>query len=571
MFYMSFDGMFTYGMTHELNSRIAGGRITRVHQPFKHDVIFHIRANGKNHKLLLSAHPSYSRVHVTNQAYENPSEPPMFCMLLRKHIEGGFIEKIEQAGLDRIMIFRIKSRNEIGDETVRTLYVEIMGRHSNIILTDGEGAIIDGLKHLSPSMNSYRTVLPGYDYKLPPAQEKISPLAADEEDILRHLSFQEGQLDQQIVRHFSGVSPLFAKEAVHRAGLANKITLPKTLTEMFRSVKDCRFTPNITTAGGKEYFYLLSLTHVNGEERTFQSLSELLDRFYFGKAERDRVKQQAQDLERFVANERKKNANKIKKLEKTLDYSENAKEFQLYGELLTANLYMLKKGDKEANVINYYDEESPTVTIPLNPNKTPSENAQMYFTKYQKAKNSVEVVKEQIRLAEEEIAYFDQLIQQLSSASTKDIHEIREELVEGKYLRPKQQRGQKKQKQHVPVLEQYESSQGLTILVGKNNKQNEYLTTKAAARDDVWFHTKDIPGSHVVIKSSDPDEQSILEAAAIAAYFSKAKDSGSVPVDYTKIRHVKKPNGAKPGFVTYDSQHTVFVTPDADLVIRLKK
>ncbi|MED0773000.1 NFACT family protein [Bacillus siamensis] len=568
---MSFDGMFTYGMTHELNSRIAGGRITRVHQPFKHDVIFHIRANGKNHKLLLSAHPSYSRVHVTNQAYENPSEPPMFCMLLRKHIEGGFIEKIEQAGLDRIMIFRIKSRNEIGDETVRTLYVEIMGRHSNIILTDGEGAIIDGLKHLSPSMNSYRTVLPGYDYKLPPAQEKISPLAADEEDILRHLSFQEGRLDQQIVTHFSGVSPLFAKEAVHRAGLANKITLPKTLTEMFRSVKDCRFTPNITTAGGKEYFYLLSLTHVNGEERTFHSLSELLDRFYFGKAERDRVKQQAQDLERFVANERKKNANKIKKLEKTLDYSENAKEFQLYGELLTANLYMLKKGDKEANVINYYDEESPTVTIPLNPNKTPSENAQMYFTKYQKAKNSVEVVKEQIRLAEEEIAYFDQLIQQLSSASTKDIHEIREELVEGKYLRPKQQRGQKKQKQHVPVLEQYESSQGLTILVGKNNKQNEYLTTKAAARDDVWFHTKDIPGSHVVIKSSDPDEQSILEAAAIAAYFSKAKDSGSVPVDYTKIRHVKKPNGAKPGFVTYDSQHTVFVTPDADLVIRLKK
>ncbi|RXK25354.1 hypothetical protein A6g_21800 [Bacillus velezensis] len=568
---MSFDGMFTYGMTHELNSRIAGGRITRVHQPFKHDVIFHIRANGKNHKLLLSAHPSYSRVHMTNQAYENPSEPPMFCTLLRKHIEGGFIEKIEQAGLDRIMIFRIKSRNEIGDETVRTLYVEIMGRHSNIILTDGEGAIIDGLKHLSPSMNSYRTVLPGYDYKLPPAQEKISPLAADEEDVLRYLSFQEGRLAQQIVRHFSGVSPLFAKEAVHRAGLANKITLPKTLIEMFHAVKDCRFTPNITTAGGKEYFYLLSLTRVNGEERTFHSLSELLDRFYFGKAERDRVKQQAQDLERFVANERKKNANKIKKLEKTLDYSENAKEFQLYGELLTANLYMLKKGDKEAEVINYYDEESKTVTIPLNPNKTPSENAQMYFTKYQKAKNSVEVVKEQIRLAEEEIAYFDQLIQQLSSASTKDIHEIREELVEGKYLRPKQQRGQKKQKQHVPVLEQYESSRGLTILVGKNNKQNEYLTTKAAARDDLWFHTKDIPGSHVVIKSSDPDEQSILEAAAIAAYFSKAKDSGSVPVDYTKIRHVKKPNGAKPGFVTYDSQHTVFVTPDADLVIRLKK
>lgn len=569
---MSFDGMFTYGMTHELNEKIMGGRITKVHQPYKHDVIFHIRAKGKNQKLLLSAHPSYSRVHITAQAYENPSEPPMFCMLLRKHIEGGFIEKIEQAGLDRIMIFHIKSRNEIGDETVRKLYVEIMGRHSNIILTDAaENVIIDGLKHLSPSMNSYRTVLPGQDYKLPPAQDKISPLEASEDDILRHLSFQEGRLDKQIVDYFSGVSPLFAKEAVHRAGLANKVTLPKALLALFAEVKEHRFIPNITTVNGKEYFYLLELTHLKGEARSFDTLSELLDRFYFGKAERDRVKQQAQDLERFVVNERKKNANKIKKLEKTLEYSENAKEFQLYGELLTANLYMLKKGDKQAEVINYYDEESPTITIPLNPNKTPSENAQAYFTKYQKAKNSVAVVEEQIRLAQEEIEYFDQLIQQLSSASPRDISEIREELVEGKYLRPKQQKGQKKQKPHNPVLETYESTSGLTILVGKNNRQNEYLTTRAAARDDIWLHTKDIPGSHVVIRSSEPDEQTIMEAATIAAYFSKAKDSSSVPVDYTKIRHVKKPNGAKPGFVTYDSQHTVFVTPDADTVIKLKK
>ncbi|WP_406590050.1 NFACT family protein [Bacillus atrophaeus] len=569
---MSFDGMFTYGMTHELNERITGGRITKIHQPFKHDVIFHIRANGKNQKLLLSAHPSYSRVHLTNQTYENPSEPPMFCMLLRKHIEGGFIESIEQSGMDRIMIFHIKSRNEIGDETVRKLYVEIMGRHSNIILTDGlENTIIDGLKHLSPSVNSYRTVLPGYDYKVPPAQNKMSPLEATEDDILRHLSFQEGKLDKQIVDTFSGVSPLFAKEAVFRAGLANKVTLPKALLDLFGTMKECKFAPELTTANGKEYFYLLKLTHLKGDGRRFDSLSDLLDRFYFGKAERDRVKQQAQDLERFVANERKKNANKIKKLERTLQHSENAKEYQLYGELLTANLFRLKKGHKEAEVTNYYEEDSPLITIPLNPNKTPSENAQAYFTKYQKAKNSVAVVKEQISLAEKEIEYFDQLIQQLSSASPRDISEIRDELVEGKYLRPKQQSGQKKQKQHTPVLETYESSTGLTILVGKNNKQNEYLTTKAAARDDIWLHTKDIPGSHVVIRNSDPDEQSILEAATIAAYFSKAKESGSVPVDYTKIRHVKKPNGAKPGFVTYDSQHTVFVTPDADVVIQLKK
>ncbi|MFT0800685.1 NFACT RNA binding domain-containing protein [Bacillus swezeyi] len=569
---MSFDGIFTYGMIEELNKTIQGGRIAKIHQPFKHELVFHIRANGRNVKLLLSAHPSYARVHLTNETYDNPSTPPMFCMLLRKHLEGGFIEHIEQIGMDRMMVFHIRSRNEIGDTLIRKLFVEIMGRHSNIVLTDGEkDVIIDSLKHLSPSVNSYRTVLPGYDYILPPAQNKISPLEAEKEDILRHLNFQEGKLDRQIVDTFSGVSPLFAKEALHRAGLANRATLPNGLMEMFAAVKQRRFAPQLVTQGGKEYFYLLDLTHLKGDKRMFETLSGLLDRFYFGKAERDRVKQQAHDLERFVINEKKKNENKIKKLEKTLAHSEHAKEYQLYGELLTANLYQLKKGDKSAKVINYYDENGGEITIPLNPNKTPSENAQSYFTKYQKAKNSVEIVKEQIRLAEEEIAYFDQLIQQLSSASPKDLNEIREELAEGKYLRAKQPQGQKKQKKQAPSLETYESSTGETILVGKNNKQNEYLTMKHAARDDIWLHTKDIPGSHVVIKTSEPDEKTILEAAQIAAYYSKAKNSASVPVDYTKIRYVKKPNGAKPGFVTYDRQQTVFVTPDEDLVIKLKK
>ncbi|MCM3209412.1 Rqc2 family fibronectin-binding protein [Bacillus licheniformis] len=570
---MSFDGIFTYGMIEELNEAIRGGRIAKIHQPFKHELVFHIRANGKNRKLLLSAHPSYARVHLTNETYDNPSTPPMFCMLLRKHLEGGFIDQVEQIGMDRMMVFHIRSRNEIGDTLTRKLMVEIMGRHSNIVLTDGEkDVIIDSLKHLSPAMNSYRTVLPGYDYILPPAQNKLSPLEAETEDILRHLNFQEGKLDRQIVDTFSGVSPLFAKEAVFRAGLANRATLPNVLTEMFSEIKSRRFQPQlVTTEDGKEYFYLLELTHIKGDNRPFHTLSELLDRYYFGKAERDRVKQQAHDLERFAANEKKKNENKIKKLKKTLEQSEHAQDYQLYGELLTANLYQLKKGDKEAKVINYYDENGGEITIPLNPNKTPSENAQSYFTKYQKAKNSVEVVKEQIKLAEEEIAYFDQLIQQLSSASPKDITEIREELAEGKYLRAMQQGGQKKQKKQAPTLEAYESSSGETILVGKNNKQNEYLTMKLAARDHIWLHTKDIPGSHVVIQSTDPDEQTILEAAQIAAYYSKAKNSASVPVDYTKIRHVKKPNGAKPGFVTYDSQQTVFVTPDEDLIIKLKK
>ncbi|ALM29434.1 Rqc2 family fibronectin-binding protein [Bacillus altitudinis] len=569
---MSFDGIFTYGMTNELQETLTGGRISKIHQPYKHELIFHIRSKGKNHKLLLSAHPSYARVQLTEHHDDNPSEPPMFCMLLRKHLEGGFIERFEQIGLDRVIVLHVRSRNEIGDEQTRKLYIEIMGRHSNLILVEDETEqIIDGLKHLSPSVNSYRTVLPGHQYLLPPAQQKLNPFDVTKEDILKHLRFQEGKIANQIVDTFSGVSPLFAKEAVHRAGLANQETIPSTLLEMFQLIQAHSFTPQLTRKDGKEYFYLLELQHVDGDMKTFDSLSELLDRFYFGKAERDRVKQQAADLERFVANEKKKNENKLKKLTRTLEESQNAHKYQLYGELLTANIYAIKKGDKEATVINYYDEDGGEITIPLKTNKTPSENAQAYFTKYQKAKNAVEAVNEQIERTHEEIVYFDELIQQLSSASPKDLEEIREELVEGKYLRPKQKRNAKKKKPSTIQLEAYESSQGVPILVGKNNKQNEYLTTKAAARDDIWLHTKDIPGSHVVIRHKAPDEQTLLEAAQIAAYFSKAKESSSVPVDYTKIRHVKKPNGAKPGFVTYDQQQTLFVTPDEDVVLKLRK
>ncbi|MEI4788986.1 NFACT RNA binding domain-containing protein [Bacillus sp. FJAT-53060] len=568
---MSFDGIFTYGMTNELQDTLTGGRISKIHQPYKHELIFHIRANGRNHKLLLSAHPSYARVQLTEHHYDNPSEPPMFCMLLRKHLEGGFIERFEQVGFDRVIVLHVRSRNEIGDEQTRKLYIEIMGRHSNLILVEDETQqIIDGLKHLSPSVNSYRTVLPGHEYLLPPAQQKLNPFEVTKGDILKHLRFQEGKIANQIVDTFSGVSPLFAKEAVHRAGLANQETIPNTLLDMFQLIRTQSFIPQFTRKNGKEYFYLLELQHVSGDMKTFDSLSQLLDRFYFGKAERDRVKQQAADLERFVVNEKKKNENKLKKLKRTFEESQKAHKYQLYGELLTANLYAIKKGDKEATVINYYDEEGREITIPLKTNKTPSENAQAYFTKYQKAKNAVEAVNEQIERTHEEIIYFEELIQQLSSASPKDLEEMREELVEGKYLRPKQKRHAKKKKPSAIQLETYESSQGIPILVGKNNKQNEYLTTKAAARDDIWLHTKDIPGSHVVIRHQAPDEQTLLEAAQIAAYFSKAQESSSVPVDYTTIRHVKKPNGAKPGFVTYDQQQTLFVTPDKDVVLKLR-
>ncbi|XWN51743.1 NFACT family protein [Anoxybacillus flavithermus] len=567
---MSFDGVFTYAMTKELQRTLVGGRISKIYQPSSYELVFHVRSHGRNYKLLLCAHPTYARIHLTNETYDNPSEPPMFCMLLRKHMEGGIIEAITQVDFDRIIIIHVKARNELGDVCTKQLIIEMMGRHSNIILVDEQtNTIIDSVKHLSPAVNRYRTVLPGAPYISPPSHNKLNPLDATEETVLKKIDFLAGKLADQLVATFMGISPLFAREVVHRAGLANRATLPKSFMSLIAEVRNEAFTPCIYR-GQKEIFYALPLTHMDGEVQSFATFSEMLDRFYFGKAERDRVKQQAHDLERFVANEKAKNEKKLMKLQQTLEEAKQAEQYRLYGELLTANLYAVERGMKEVEVVNYYDENGATVTIPLDEQKTPSENAQSYFQKYQKAKNSLAIVQEQIERTKEEIAYFDTILQQLETASPKDIEGIRDELIEQGYLRARATK-QKKQKPRTIELERYISSDGTEIFVGKNNKQNDYLTNKFASKDDIWLHTKDIPGSHVVIKSKQPSEQTIIEAAHLAAYFSKARHSSSVPVDYTRVRYVKKPSGAKPGYVIYENQQTIYVTPDEDLVIKMKK
>ncbi|WP_017151215.1 Rqc2 family fibronectin-binding protein [Bacillus bingmayongensis] len=568
---MAFDGLFTRAITHEITNSLQTGRISKIYQPSKYEILLHIRANGKNQKLLLSAHPTYARMHLTNQSYDSPALPPMFCMLLRKHLEGGFIEKIEQIDLERIIQITVRSRNEIGDESLKTLVIEIMGRHSNIILVDTKtNNILDSLKHVSLAVNRHRTVYAGAEYVAPPSQHKINPLQIEtQEEFIRPLDFLAGNMDKQLVGAFMGLSPLFAKEVVKKAGMVNESALSEAFFTLQKPLQVHQYEPTMITVDGKEFFYLFPLAHLKGDEKTFSSVSELLDRFFFGKAERDRVKQQAHDLERFMHNEKTKNEKKLIKLQKTLQDAGKADKYQLFGELLTANMYALKKGDKEIEVVNYYDENGGTVKITLDPLKTPSENAQRYFQKYQKAKNSVAIVKEQIEKTNEEIIYFDSLLQQMEAASSKDIEEIREELAEEGYMRNRKSKNTKK-KQAKPVLDKYIASDGTEILVGKNNKQNDYLTTKFARRDEIWLHTKDIPGSHVVIRSLEPTEETLLEAAKLAAYYSKAKDSSSVPVDFTKIRHVKKPSGAKLGFVTYDNQQTLYVTPDADMVMKLK-
>lgn len=584
---MSLDGLVVHSLVHELQS-LVGGRINKVQMPTENDIILQIRAAGTGVKLLLSANPTYPRVHLTEASYMNPLEAPMFCMLLRKHCENGIIESVTQPGLERVIKIQVRQRDELGDLSLKTILVEIMGRHSNIILIDpATGAILDGIHHVTPTISSYRIVMPGAAYVAPPEQHKEMPTEVNRErfvSILTEAAAEQeapvltpGAWEKLLVQRFSGLSPLVARELVYRSGgdasrLEDPLEAAALLWEPFAGLMDNlrhhRYTPVIVEApGGKAFFSILELTHLDGETKRYDNVSRCLEAYYGDKAERDTVKQRVADLFRLLTNERSKNVKKLEKLEETRQDAEQADRFRILGELLTASLHLITKGDKQVEVVNYYDEEQRPVTIELDPLLTPSENAQRYFKKYTKSKNSLIAVQEQMEQAHEEIRYLDNLLQQLTSASLSDIEEIREELTEQGYLRDRGgKKGRRKKPNAKPVLACYTSSEGIPIYVGKNNTQNEYLTNRLAHPGDTWLHTKDIPGSHVVIRSPEFGDATLTEAAQLAAYYSQARESSGVPVDYTLIRHVRKPSGAKPGFVIYDHQKTLFVTPDAELI-----
>lgn len=563
---MAFDGLFTTAMVQELQV-LKNGRISKIHQPNAQEVVFLIRSGGKNHKLLISIHSSYSRVQLTEEAITNPSEPPMFCMVLRKHLEGGTITAIDQFGTDRIITFDIQAKNEIGDDISRRLYVEIMGRHSNLLIVDPDrDIIVDSMKHLPPSVNSYRTILPGQPFIPAPPQDKVDPFSVTEQQF--NALYPQFESARDIVGTLSGFSPIHAEELLFRMKDIPTNETFAVFTAFLASFKGVASTPNIAEIGTKMVFSAAKLSHADKTIAEYGTLGDLLDKVYFARAERERVKSQAADLERWLDNEIAKLNLKVKKLSKEQDAAGKLETFQLYGELLTANSYALQKGMMEAVVDNYY-EEGTTVTIPLDPRKTPIDNAQRYYSRYAKAKTALIMIAEQLEKAAEDIAYFEMIKQQVMQASPEDIEEIREELAELGFLKARKLK--KKSKPKKPAPETYVSSAGVKISVGKNNKQNDYLTFKIAARDQTWLHTKDIPGSHVLIHDTNPDEETIREAAILSAYFSKARGSSSVPVDYTEVRHVKKPNGSKPGFVIYFEQKTLFVTPDEDVVMKLRK
>lgn len=559
---MSFDGIFTHLMTNELTEKLVGGRISKIHQPYENELMLVIRNNSKNHTLLLSAHPSYSRVQITEIKYANPQVPPNFCMVIRKYLDGSMLESIEQIENDRILNFSFTSRNELGDLENIVLSIELMGRHSNIILYNQRtNKIIDAIKHVGSSVNSYRTILPGMDYLSPPPQERINPFTVDEHRLFELINTAETIDTSFIQSSFQGIGKDTANELVYRINLDKNKQFNAWQT-FFKELEENK-KPTLYQFEDKEYFTPIIFNTLGENQQAFESLSLLLDAFYEGKAERDRVKQQAGELFRKVKNDQNKLKKKMDKLEKSLDDADKAEIFRIKGELLTTFLHEVPRGVEEVELNNYYEEDRP-IKITLNEALSPNQNAQKYFQRYQKLKNSVKVVNQQLEKANYELIYLESVENQLELASPKDIELIREELIAEKYIKDKQKKKKNKPKKSEP--EKFISSTGITILVGKNNLQNDQLTLRTASKNDIWLHAKDIPGSHVIIRASNPDEATLLEAAHLAAYYSKYRLSSQVPVDYVEVRHVKKPNGAKPGYVIYENQQTLFVTPDKEVI-----
>lgn len=563
---MSFDGVFTHAIIHELSEQLVSGRISKIHQPYDNEVVLVIRAKGKNHKLLLSAHPSYARIQLTEMVYANPDNPPNFVMMLRKFLDGAILEAIEQMENDRIIHLSFTKRDELGDLQNILLVVELMGRHSTIVLMNKEtGKILDAIKHIGSSQNSYRSLLPGVDYLAPPAKDQPNPFKVSKEKVFEVLSTADELNSSYLQQNFQGLGRDTAEELAFRLNEQPSSKIP--VWESFWSEMTEQPEPTLTQTAKKEFFTPIAYRTLEGERTSFTTLSQLLDAFYSGKAEKDRVKQQGGELIRKIENELKKNQSKLSKLQKTLDDTENAEFYRRNGELLTTFMTQVPKGAELVTLDNYYEENQP-IDIKLRPDLTPNQNAQKYFQKYQKLKNAVRIVQSQIEQTEQEIIYLESVLSQLELASPIDLGIIREELISQGYVKKQKNKKQKKEQPSKP--EAFLSSDGDTILVGRNNLQNDQLTLRTAKKTDYWLHAKDIPGSHVIIKNSKPSEESLFEAALLAAYYSKFRLSAQVPVDYVQVKHVHKPNGAKPGYVIYENQKTLYVTPDEEAIQQLK-
>ena len=544
---MSFDGFFLHHMTAELREQVLYGRIQKVNQPFERELVLTIRNNRQNYKLLLSSHPVFGRIQTTKAELPNPQNPNTYTMIMRKYLQGAVIEDIQQLENDRVLEISVSNKNEIGDNIKVTLMVEIMGKHSNIILIDkAESKIIESIKHIGFSQNSYRTILPGSTYLAPPKTEAKNPFTVSDEKLFELLQ-TEDLAPRNLQKLFQGLGRDTAEN------LAAQLSNNKL--KQFRTFFARPCQPNMTD---KSFAAVL----FDKSDKQFDSLSELLDVFYQDKAERDRVNQQSSDLIHRVQTELDKNIKKLGKQEKELLATENAEEFRQKGELLTTYLTLVPNNQDQVELDNYYTNEK--IVIALDKSLTPSQNAQRYFKKYQKLKEAVKHLTGLIQETKDTITYLESVETALNHAAISDIEDIREELVETGFV--KRRTRDKRHKRKKP--EQYLASDGKTIImVGRNNLQNDELTFKMAKKGELWFHAKDIPGSHVLIKDNlNPSDEVKTDAAELAAYYSKARLSNLVQVDMIEAKKLNKPTGGKPGFVTYTGQKTLRVTPTEEKI-----
>jgi len=578
---MPFDGIVLRAVSNELNSTLINGRVEKIFQPSRDEVFINIYSNNNRLRLIASANASHPRIHLTDSEPFNMPVTPNFCILLKKHLTGSRLTRIFQPGLERILELKFEGTDDIGDPTTRYLVIEIMGKHSNLILLNENRKIIDSIKHIDLEISRLREIMPGRDYIYPNTQDKLNIFDSFAANKIQEIFSVDDtdNIHKHILESFSGFSPFAsrefskevfsAKEGADYPGIASKV-LQDTINNLNLNIVNPYI---IRDENGKLLdFHCLFTSHFDTNSIIrFDSISKALDNYYQSKSIQGKLTSKKAELLSAVGTKLEKCIKKINIQTKNLSDSAEKENLKLFGELITSNLYRIFEGMEEIIVTNYYDPACSELTIPLNPNISPANNAQAYFKKYSKAKKTHSAATLLLSQLEKDKFYFENLLFQIEEANTDyDISEIKNELVTEKII----SENIKSKKTVLPLVPlEFISSDGFVILVGKNNRQNDNLTFKTAARTDFWLHTRNIPGSHVIIKAEKKDvpESTLMEACTLAAYHSKSRNSTHVPVDYTLVKYVKKPGGAKPGFVIYDDFKTIIVDPDISILERLKK
>ena len=573
---MPLDALCLTAVAGEVRAAVQGGKIDKIYQPTRDEVVLYIRGPAGNVRLLLSANPGHPRAHLTERNRENPEQPPMFCMLLRKHLQGARILELNQPPLERILDFNLETLDELGDRVERRLVLEAMGRSANLLLLDGEGRIVDCTRRVDGDLaRGQRQLLPGLFYRQPPTVDKLNPFTLEPEELRLVLANPLGKAwDKLLLDSFTGLSPLVARELAFRAGDDSE-KLAAELEKLGKSVEENHFTPYLLVREGKPVdFTFLPVLQYGPETESIprESFSALLDDFFSDRESAERVRQRGQDLVKSVTSARDRTARKLGNQARELEATKNRERLRELGDILTSNLHLMEKGMSTFRTMDFYDPEGGEVDIPLDPLLTPQQNAAKYYKEYNKAKTAEEMLTIQIEKGEKELEYLNSVLENIALAEgEKDLQEIRQELTETGYLRrPKTAAKRAKKVSGKPM--EFRSSSGLRISVGKNNSQNDLLTTKLAYKSDIWLHTQKIHGSHVILwlEGGEADARSLTEAAQLAAYFSQARDGSKVPVDYTPVKYVKKPAGARPGMVVYTTYQTAVVDPDPELAKRLR-